>query len=162
MENETQSLLSRNRANPGYITREGLELKSFRLCLKWVCLDQSSLWKVGLSWSVFFVLAIGMPIISHFVLLCSNCDKKHQRPYDAVVQLSLSSFAAISFISFSSWARKYGIRKFLFLDKLCDVSDKVRQGYAKELQVGSFPILFCSRVFIQACCLEFGLFPWIV
>ncbi|XVF75255.1 hypothetical protein PTKIN_Ptkin13bG0173000 [Pterospermum kingtungense] len=125
MENEAHSLLSRNR---------GLELKSFRLCLNWVFLDQSSLWRVGLSWSVFFVLTIGVPIISHFLLLCSDCDKQHQRPYDAVVQLSLSTFAAISFISLSSWSRKYGIRKFLFLDKLCDVSDKVRQRYAQELQ----------------------------
>ncbi|XVF26134.1 hypothetical protein REPUB_Repub13aG0273600 [Reevesia pubescens] len=134
MENETQSLLSKNRANPGYMIQEGLELKSFRLCLNWVCLDQSSLWRIGLSWSFFFVLAIGVPIISHFVLLCSNCDEQHQRPYDALIQLSLSSFAAISFISLSYWARKYGIRKFLFLDKLGDVSDKVRQGYAQELQ----------------------------
>ncbi|XVF27969.1 hypothetical protein REPUB_Repub14bG0155100 [Reevesia pubescens] len=134
MENETRSLLSKNRANPGNIIQDGLELKSFRLCLNWVCIDQSSLWRIGLSWSVFFLLTIGVPIVSHFVLLCSNCDKKHQRPYDAVVQLSLSSFAAISFISLSSWARRYGIRKFLFLDKLCDVSDKVRRGYAQELQ----------------------------
>ncbi|XWS19347.1 hypothetical protein CRYUN_Cryun31cG0007600 [Craigia yunnanensis] len=147
MENETQSLLSKNRANPGYTTQEGLELKSFRLCLNLVCLDQSSLWRVGISWSVFFVLAVGVPIVSHFVLLCSNCDKKHQRPYDVVVQLSLSSFAAISFISLSSWARKYGIRKFLFLDKLCDVSDKVRQGYAQELQKSTK--LLC--VFVLPC-----------
>ncbi|XVF87809.1 hypothetical protein PTKIN_Ptkin18bG0150600 [Pterospermum kingtungense] len=130
MENERQqSLLSGNRANHG-----GLELKSFRLCLNWICLDQSSLWRIGLSWSIFFVLVVGVPIVSHFVLLCSNCDKEHQRPYDALVQLSLSCFAAISFISLSCWARKYGIRKFLFLDKLCDVSDRVRQGYAQELQ----------------------------
>ncbi|TYH47640.1 hypothetical protein ES332_D10G011900v1 [Gossypium tomentosum] len=135
MENETQSLLPKNRSsNPSYSTPEGLELRSFRLGLNWFCLDQSNLWKVSLSWSFFFVLAIGVPIISHYVLLCSNCDEKHRRPYDAVVQLSLSSFAAVSFISLSSWARKYGIRKFLFLDKLCDVSDKVRKGYAEELQ----------------------------
>lgn len=142
MENEAHSFLPRNRANLG-----ALELKSFRLCLNWVCLDQSSLWKVGLSWSVFFVLAIGVPIISHFVLLCSDCDKQHQRPYDAVVQLSLSSFAAISFVSLSSWSRKYGIKKFLFLDKLCDVSDKVRRGYAQELQVCS---LISNSFFILA------------
>ncbi|KAK8524305.1 hypothetical protein V6N13_015333 [Hibiscus sabdariffa] len=135
MENETtQNLLPQNRPNPDCRTQEGLELKSFRLGLHWFCLDQSSLWKVSLSWSLFFVLAIGSPIVSHFLLLCSDCDKQHQRPYDALVQLSLSSFAAISFVSLSSWARKYGIRKFLFLDKLCDVSDKVRRGYAEELQ----------------------------
>lgn len=147
MENERQSLLSGNNnsaANPVFITQGVIELKSFRLCLNWVCLDQSSLWKIGLSWFIFFVLAVGVPIVSHFVLLCSNCDKEHQRPYDALVQLSLSSFAAISFISLSSWARKFGIRKFLFLDKLSDVSDKVRQGYTEELQVCRSVFFFFS------------------
>ncbi|OMO64751.1 hypothetical protein COLO4_31853 [Corchorus olitorius] len=134
MENEAQSLLSKSRANPGYISQDVLDLKSLRLCLNWVCLDQSSLWRAGLSWSIFFLLAVGVPIVSHFVLLCSNCDVKHQRPYDALVQLSLSAFAAISFIHLSYWSRKYGARRFLFLDKLADVSDKVRHGYSQELQ----------------------------
>ncbi|XP_071724964.1 uncharacterized protein [Rutidosis leptorrhynchoides] len=110
------------------------QLKSFRLCLNWVCLDQSSLWKIGLSWSLFFVLAIGSPLNAHFVLLCSNCDHQHRRPYDVVVQLSLSTSAAISFISLTRWARKYGLKRFLFLDKLNDESEKVRHGYSEQLQ----------------------------
>lgn len=137
MENEGGGsfLLSNNRTYSSYIiSHEGLELKSFRTCLNWVCLDQSNLWKIGLSWSMFFLLAVGVPIVSHFVLLCSDCDEKHKRPYDAVVQLSLSLSAAISFFCLSSWARKYGLRKFLYLDKLGDASEKLRQSYAAELQ----------------------------
>ncbi|KAE8687280.1 hypothetical protein F3Y22_tig00111022pilonHSYRG00413 [Hibiscus syriacus] len=92
-----EDLLPQNRPNQGYGTQEGLELKSFKLGLHWFCLDQSSLLKVSLSWSLFFVLAVGSPIFSHFLLLCSDCVKQHQRPYNALLQLSLSSFAAISF-----------------------------------------------------------------
>lgn len=112
----------------------GIELRSFRLCLNLVFLDQSTSWRVCLSWLIFFLLAIFVPMVSHFFLLCSDCDEKHRRPYDAVVQLSLSVSAAVSFVCLSSWTRKYGLRKFLFLDRLRDVSEKVRLGYAKELQ----------------------------
>lgn len=95
-----------------------------------------------LSWSVFFLLVVGVPIISHFVLVCSDCDFHHRRPYDAVVQLSLSIFAGISFVSLSYWSRKFGMRRFLFLDKLLDVSDKVRIEYEAEIQV---KLIFVSR-----------------
>lgn len=109
--------------------------KSYISPLKWLFLDQSSLWKTGLSWSIFFVLNIGVPLASHLLFSCSNCDPSHQRPYDAIVQLSLSVFAALSFFSLSSFARKYGFRKFLYLDRLCDESENVRQGYVQQLNV---------------------------
>ncbi|CAN8231021.1 unnamed protein product [Cochlearia groenlandica] len=97
--------------------------------------DQSNRGTALISWSVFFLLVVGVPIISHFLLVCSDCDFHHRRPYDAVVQLSLSIFAGISFVSLSIWSRKFGMRRFLFLDKLLlDVSDKVRLGYEAEIQ----------------------------
>lgn len=130
-EGRINPLLSKTKSN---LNQYGFELKSFGSCLSWVCLDQSSLWKAGFSWSVFFLLAVGSPLVSHFVLLCSDCDNKHRRPYDALVQLSLSVFAAISFVCLSCWARRYGLRRFLFLDKLGDLSEKVRHGYERELQ----------------------------
>ncbi|GER44918.1 hypothetical protein STAS_21835 [Striga asiatica] len=108
-------------------------LKSYSSGLKWVFLDYSSLWRAGLSWSIFFLLNIGVPIVSHFVFSCYDCDPHHQRPFNAIVQLSLSLFATISFVSLSSFARRYGLRRFLFLDKLCDESEKVRQGYTHQL-----------------------------
>lgn len=108
---------------------------SFARLLLWF--DQSSRVKTLLSWSVFFLLAVIVPMISHFVLICADCDFKHRRPYDALVQLSLSIFAGISFVSLSDWSKKYGIRKFLFFDKLKDVSEKVRIGYEAEIQVNA-------------------------
>ncbi|RVW18824.1 hypothetical protein CK203_098386 [Vitis vinifera] len=130
---EREFFLRSNKAFSGYLGLEGGELQSFRSCLKWVCVDQSNLWRTGLSWSIFFVLAIGVPILSHFLFSCSSCDDKHARPYDVIVQLSLSSLAALSFISLSALVKKYGLRRSLFLDKLCDVSEKVRLGYTQQL-----------------------------
>ncbi|KAK4802065.1 hypothetical protein SAY86_000268 [Trapa natans] len=125
-----------------------VELRAFEYCLRWMCVDQSTLWKAGLSWSVFFLLTVAVPLASLFGLRCySTCDDDHRRPYQAVVQASLSVFATISFICLSRWARKYGLRRFLFLDKISDATDHVRRGYAKQLQsslmLWSFFILPC-------------------
>ncbi|CAA0396113.1 unnamed protein product [Arabidopsis thaliana] len=96
--------------------------------------DQSNFGTALLSWFVFFLLVVIVPLISHFLLVCSDCDFHHRRPYDVIVQLSLSIFAGISFVSLSIWSRKFGMRRFLFLDKLWDVSDKVRIEYEAEIQ----------------------------
>ncbi|KAG2330596.1 hypothetical protein Bca4012_019820 [Brassica carinata] len=111
---------------------------SFPRLLLWF--DQSSRLKTLISWSLFFLLAVIVPMISHFVLICTDCDYKLHRPYDALVQLSLSIFAGISFVSLSDWSKRYGIRKFLFLHKLKDVSDKVRIGYEAEIQRSMKPL----------------------
>ncbi|GAY35302.1 hypothetical protein CUMW_015470 [Citrus unshiu] len=110
MEDERRSCISRNKGkNNNNFSHLGVELKSFTSCLKWVCVDQSNIWRAA-------------------------CDNQHQRPYDAIVQVSLSVFAIISFLSLSSWSRKYGLNRFLFLDKLSDESEKVCQEYAAQLR----------------------------
>lgn len=141
MEDERrQALVPRSKPISSYLypsSSEPVELNGFTSCFKWVCVDQSNLWWAGLSWSVFFLFAVVVPLASHFLLQCSSCDANHQRPYHVPVQISLSVFAAISFVCLLRWSRKYGIRKFLFLDKLCDSSENVRRGYSQHLQVCS-------------------------
>ncbi|XP_071713893.1 uncharacterized protein [Rutidosis leptorrhynchoides] len=103
--------------------------------LSWIFLDQSSIWKAGLSWSIFFLLTLCVPILSHLAFHCSTCDHQHQRPFDLIVQSSLSVFSTISFLNLLSFSRKYGLRRFLFLDKLSHVSDEVRYGYSDQLNI---------------------------
>ncbi|XP_051128180.1 uncharacterized protein LOC127249452 [Andrographis paniculata] len=129
----TEILLAKTKSSSAASSGDEIAMKSYSSGLKWIFLDYSSLWRAGLSWSIFFLLNIGVPLVSHFVYSCSDCDSDHQRPFDAIVQLSLSLFATLSFVSLSSFARKYGLRKFLFLDKLCDESEMVRQGYTLQL-----------------------------
>ncbi|OAY28438.1 uncharacterized protein LOC110602205 [Manihot esculenta] len=128
------------------------ELKSFRSYLRWMCLDQSNKWSICLSWFIFILFTLVVPVISHFVLACATCDSNHSRPYDRVVQLSLSSFATLSFVCLSKFVRKYGLRRFLFFDKLCDESETVRKGYTKQLN-RSLKILsiFVVPCFIAEC-----------
>ncbi|XP_076893731.1 uncharacterized protein LOC143545801 [Bidens hawaiensis] len=95
--------------------------------------SNSNPWKSAISYIIFFIFTIGVPILSHIVYQCNDCDDDHRRPYDLIVQLSLSVCATLSFLNLSTFARKYGLRRFLFLDKLPDVSVKVRDGYSDQL-----------------------------
>ncbi|XP_071689730.1 uncharacterized protein [Rutidosis leptorrhynchoides] len=127
MEEHRESLVRKSKSN--YWIIDALESTKF----SWIFIDQSNLWKATLSWLMFFIFTIGVPFLSHIVYQCNSCDHSHQRPFDLIVQLSLSICSALSFISLSSFARKYGLRNFLFLNKLPDVSLKVRDGYSDQL-----------------------------
>lgn len=96
---------------------------------------------------MFVLFTIVVPAISHFILACDTCDGTHKRPYDGVVQLSLSSVAALSFICLSGFVKKFGLRRFLFFDKLCDESETVRSRYMEQLN-RSLKIL---SIFVLPC-----------
>ena len=118
------------------------ELHSFRSYLRWMCVDQSDCLSSFLSWVIFLLFAIVVPAFSHFYLSCTACDAGHSRPYNAAMQLSLSSVAAVSFFCLSHFVKKYGLRRFLFLDKLVDDSDSVRHHYTDEFNVSWVPFGF--------------------
>nr|XP_027064309.1 uncharacterized protein LOC113690548 isoform X2 [Coffea arabica] len=65
----------------------------------------------------------------------------------SVFVLSLSTLAALSFICLSQFVRKYGLRRFLFFDRLCDDSETVRKGYTVQLN-RSLKIVF---IFVIPC-----------
>ncbi|XP_072973079.1 uncharacterized protein [Typha angustifolia] len=117
------------------------ELKSFRSCLRYLCVDQSDLPHAVASWSLFVFLAILVPLFAHLFFV------HHRRPYDSVVQLSLSSASSLSFISLSAFVRRFGLRRFLFLDRLRRDSERVQLGYTAQLsrsfRILSFFVLPC-------------------
>ena len=128
---------NRNKIFNRCISHQQDELQSFRKYLRWMCVDHSSPWTAILSWTMFVVFTLVVPAISHFLLACADCDSYHSRPYDSVVQLSLSSVAAVSFLCLTRFVSKYGLRRFLFFDKLWDESETVRRNYTNQLNVSS-------------------------
>ncbi|PON91892.1 Extracellular ligand-gated ion channel [Trema orientale] len=153
MDDNREALMRRNsRKFTRCVSHAQDELQSFRSYLRWMCVDQSTIWTACLSWSMFVLFTIVVPAISHFVLACSTCDSRHDRPYDSVVQLSLSSVATLSFVCLSNFVRKYGLRRFLFFDKLWDDSETVRRGYTEQLN-RSLKILsiFVVPCFVAEC-----------
>lgn len=147
MADERDTLLNKSKQLSRSVSYAQDELHSFRTWLKWMFVDQSSAWTSCLSWFMFVLFAIVVPCLSYFGLACSDCDSKHSRPFDRVVQLSLSGVATLSFLCLSRFVSRYGLRRFLFFDRLCDESETVRKGYTEQLN-RSLKILF---IFVIPC-----------
>ncbi|KAJ9562666.1 hypothetical protein OSB04_007826 [Centaurea solstitialis] len=132
------------------VSRINDELHSFRSWLRWMCVDQSTALTFCISWLVFVVFAIVIPLLSHFYLACSDCDNRHARPYDTLVQLSLTSIATLSFVCLSRFIRYYGLRRFLFFDKLCNESETVRRGYTQQVNLVSVSLLAGLMILLRS------------
>ncbi|KAK8648612.1 hypothetical protein V6N13_129361 [Hibiscus sabdariffa] len=132
-DNMVEPLVDRTNKLARTISHAQDELHSFRTYLRWMCVDQSNIWMACLSWFMFIVFGLVVPAVSLFLLACPSCDATHARPYDWVVQLSLSSVSALSFVCLTGFVKKYGLRRFLFFDKLCDESETVRKCYTVQL-----------------------------
>ncbi|OAY74160.1 hypothetical protein ACMD2_12923 [Ananas comosus] len=105
------------------------ELRWFRKCLRWIGMDHSTACHAVVSWFFFLLLAVAVPAASHFVLTY----RPRRRPYNAVVQLSLSAASALSFVSLAAGTRRIGLRRFLFLHRLHYKTDRVRSHYSAQL-----------------------------
>ncbi|THU48568.1 hypothetical protein C4D60_Mb06t00360 [Musa balbisiana] len=125
------------------LPRADNELKSFRSYLRWMCIDQSDVRHVVISWSLFLLLSIFIPTTSHFILLCAPTH----RAYYVVVQLSLTSASSFSYLCLFAFICRYSLRRFIFLDKLVGESEQVQEGYMDQFN-RSFCLLF---VFVMPC-----------
>lgn len=109
-----------------------LESKSW----SWIFIaDHRHPWRSALSWTTFFLLTFVVPLFSHFGFQRPVYHPNYFRPFDWIVQVSLTLLSTLSFVSLWRFTRKYGLRRFLFLDKLDSVGGKVRQRYSQEVHV---------------------------
>eukprot|EP01018_Ginkgo_biloba_P026753 Gb_09859 [translate_table: standard] len=109
------------------------ELRHFRTSLKWWGLDQSTKLNRVFSWFAFLLFTVIVPVLSSFLVVCPRRDAEQGYAFDRLVQIPESTLAAIAFLCLTRYVRKYGLRRFLFLDQLCDDTPQVQQGYTKEL-----------------------------
>lgn len=122
----------------------GDELRSFRACLRWMCIDHTDGPRSAGSWAVFFLLAVAAPAAVTLALPASAPP----RPLDGQVQVSLTLAATLAFLSLCSLLR-VGLRRLLCIDRLRHDSDEVRAGYTAQLN-RSFRVL---AYFLAPCSL---------
>ncbi|WVZ74961.1 hypothetical protein U9M48_023074 [Paspalum notatum var. saurae] len=125
------------------------ELRSFRACLAWLCVDHSSSPRLAAagSWAVFLLLAVAAPAAVRLFLAFTDDSAG---PFDAQVQVSLTLAAALAYVSLRALLRRAGgLRRLLYLDSLRRDSDDVQVGYAAQL-ARSFRVLAC---FVLPCAL---------
>ncbi len=119
------------------------ELRHFRSGLAWLGLDQSTPTNVVLSWIVFSLFAVVVPVANYTFVSCSECGEEHSHPFEQLVQVSESALAAVSFFCLSHIIRHYGLRRTLLLDKIMKESHEVQLGYEQELHVRALYHCLC-------------------
>jgi hypothetical protein len=134
------------------------ELRSFRNGLRCLGLDQSTKFKVALSWIVFILFTFIVPFVNLTSVSCPDCDPQHRHPFEGLVQIAETSLAAVSFLCLSHIVRRHGLRRTLFLDRIVRESAEVRTGYESELHVSS--ITFIPSFPFTSSCVFSLLTPW--
>ncbi|KAK1565464.1 hypothetical protein Q3G72_027338 [Acer saccharum] len=93
-----------------------------------------------LSWLCFLLLGVALPLFIIKFSYCSNCDKYEIRSFELEILISQSIVAAISLLCISHNLRKYGLRKFLFVDRYHGHMTLFRQEYIHKIN-GFFRLL---------------------
>lgn len=78
---------------------------------------QYSALSITLSWLVFLLLGVALPLSIIELSYCSDCEKYQIKNFELEILISESLVAAISLLFISHNLRKYGVRKFLFVDR---------------------------------------------
>ncbi|KAK9149319.1 hypothetical protein Scep_008076 [Stephania cephalantha] len=108
------------------------------LCLLGFC--QTSVFRIVVSWSAFAVVGVFVPIAALEVLSCSGCE--HVIRFEVDILVSHACVSAVSLLCVSHNLRKYGLRRFLFVDRYHGHRDKFRKNYIEKIK-GFSCLFFC-------------------
>ncbi|XP_044485807.1 uncharacterized protein LOC123211263 isoform X2 [Mangifera indica] len=98
---------------------------------------QYSFLSFSLSWICFLLLGVALPILIIQLTYCSNCEKYEIESFELEILISQSLVAVISLICVSHNLRKYGVRKFLFVDRQHGHLIQFRREYLQKIHVAS-------------------------
>ena len=98
---------------------------------------QYSALSITLSWLVFLLLGVALPLSIIELSYCSNCEKYQIKNFELEILVSESLVAAISLLFISHNLRKYGERKFLFVDRCHGHMTQFREEYLQKINVSN-------------------------
>ncbi|EXC04011.1 hypothetical protein L484_006903 [Morus notabilis] len=102
---------------------------------------QYSFLSFTLSWVSFLLLGVFLPLLIIEISYCSSdCEKYQIKVFELEILVSQSLGAAISLLCVSHNLRKYGVRRFLFVDKCHGHMTQFREEYTKKIR-GFFRLL---------------------
>ncbi|KAF8378129.1 hypothetical protein HHK36_029466 [Tetracentron sinense] len=101
---------------------------------------QSSLLSFLLSWAALFLVGVTVPVLILEISYCSGCEKYQINKFELHILASQACLAAVSLLCVSHKLRKYGIRKFLFVDRYHGHMIRFRKEYIEKIE-GFFRLL---------------------
>ncbi|KAK6791632.1 hypothetical protein RDI58_010713 [Solanum bulbocastanum] len=105
-------------------------LQKLELFLTLLGFNQSSVLSFVLSWIFFLLLGILVPMV---MLEVSNCHNPQIKSFEFDILVSQALLAAASLLCLSHNLRKYGIRKFLFVDRYSGHIERFSNQYHKKI-----------------------------
>ncbi|XP_074274330.1 uncharacterized protein LOC141598555 isoform X2 [Silene latifolia] len=128
-------------------------LQRLEFCLRFLGFDQSNVLRFVLSWVVFLVICVIIPVIIIEFTHCSKCENYQVRDFEYEILTSQVLLGAASLISLSYNLTKKGIRKFLFVDRYRGHTSKFMGQYIQKIK-DSYTLLVMSL--IPCCLLKFA------
>uniref|UniRef100_A0A7N0VJI8 Gustatory receptor n=1 Tax=Kalanchoe fedtschenkoi TaxID=63787 RepID=A0A7N0VJI8_KALFE len=112
----------------------GDTLKWLELFLSILGFKQSSGWSLVLWWSVFSLVGVVVPVLILLLTECSgDCERYQINKFELDIMASQACLAAVSLLCLSHNLRKYGIRKFLFVDRCNGHMVRFRDDYIHKI-----------------------------
>ncbi|XP_011071202.1 uncharacterized protein LOC105156687 isoform X2 [Sesamum indicum] len=111
--------------------------------------NQSTVWSFLLSWGVFLVIGVLLPVVMLELSNCPGCEKGQIKSFEIGIVVSQACLAAASLICLSHDLRKYGVRKFLFVDRYSGHVERFSDQYVQKIS-GSVRLLV---LWVLPCCL---------
>ncbi|KAK9675455.1 hypothetical protein RND81_11G008200 [Saponaria officinalis] len=124
-------------------------LQNLELCLKFLCFDQSNVLKFVLSWSMFLLVCVIVPVIIIEFTHCKSCEDYQVRDFEYENLTSQVLLGVVSLICLSYNLKKKGIRKFLFVDRYRGHTSRFMGQYIQKIK-DSYRLLLMS---LLPCCL---------
>lgn len=106
--------------------------------LTFVGFNQSTVSRFVISWTAFFIIGVALPILILQLADCSACHKYQIKAFEIDIIASQACLAAVSLICLSHYFRKYGLRRFLFVDRYSGQMERFSHDYIRKITVSNF------------------------
>jgi hypothetical protein len=132
-------------------------LEKLEKFLTFLGFNQSSLWSSALSWVAFLLIGVALPVVVLELSDCSDCEEYQIKSFEMEIVASQACLAAVSLLCLSHNRRKYGIRRFLFVDRFNGQMARFRDDYDKQIWVSicfnfyEYVLLYTAFACVKLC-----------
>ncbi|XVE92198.1 hypothetical protein REPUB_Repub01dG0076400 [Reevesia pubescens] len=108
-------------------------LEKLEMFLTFLGFNQSSWLSFSLSWAAFSVVGVLVPVLVLELSKCDDCETYQIKNFEIDIVVSQACLAAVSLFCVSFNLRKYGIRRFLFVDRYGGQMARFSNLYVKQI-----------------------------
>nr|VDD63495.1 unnamed protein product [Brassica oleracea] len=111
----------------------GQTLQRLEMFLTLLGFNQSSTRSLVLSWIVFLMIGLVLPVTVLELGHCKGCETYQNKSFELNIVVSQACLAGVSLLCVSHNLRKYGIREFLFVDQLSGRMGRLKDQYMQQI-----------------------------